>query len=102
MLRLSAAAMYQDIGGDKVCCPAPSPSLPWSADVIKRDGQNILIITNHFMTLSNTTILPSETAEDLKNGLIELTTAIRHPGPIQITTDCSPGFSIQKQKDRQL
>ena len=47
-------------------------------------------------------IIPSEQTKDLKAGLIELTTAIRHPGPITIVTDCAPGFISMAKNDKDL
>ena len=52
---------------------------------------------------SNAIIIKSEQAVDLKEGLIVLTSAMRHPGPISITTDCAPGFqSLARGDDQQL
>ena len=73
------------------------------ADVIKRETQNILIVTDHFSSLQSALIVTSEKAEDLKNGLVILTSTMRYPGPIEITVDNAPGFnSLIQQKDTQL
>ena len=70
--------------------------------MIKRAGQNILIIIDHFTSLITTALIPSEKEEDLKSGLISLTTPIRHPGPITIVTDWAPGFIAAAKSDKQL
>ena len=46
-------------------------------------------------------LLQSEKAEDLKLGLVILTSTLRKPGPISVTVDNSPGFvSLINNKDR--
>ena len=47
-------------------------------------------------------LIPSEKEEDLKSGLITLTTPIRYPGPITIVTDWAPGFISAARNDKQL
>ena len=48
-------------------------------------------------------LIESEKAEDLKQGIISLTTALRKPTPIYVTVDNSPGFiSLIAQKDKDL
>ena len=46
------------------------------ADVIKREGQNILLIIDHFTSMVSSTILKSEKPIDLKSGIIKLTTPV--------------------------
>ena len=73
------------------------------ADVIKRSGQCILLVTDHFSNLSQATVVDSEKAVDLKEGLIKLTTPIWHPGVFEVSTDNAPGFqSLAKDKDNHL
>ena len=72
------------------------------ADVIRRKKQYILLITDNFSTFSSSMMINSEKAEDLKTTLILLTSNIRHPGPIHISTDCAPGFSSLAKGDKQL
>ena len=48
------------------------------------------------------TIVQSEKTQDLKSGIINLTTSIRHPGPISVVTDCAPGFISLGKDDRDL
>jgi hypothetical protein len=73
------------------------------ADVIKRSGQIILVITDHFSSLTNAVLIESEKAEDLKHGLITLTPTMRKPDWICIKVDNAPGFqSLVKAKDKEL
>ena len=47
-------------------------------------------------------IIPSERAQDLKSGIINLTTSVRHPGPITVVTDSAPGFISLAKGDKDL
>ena len=79
------------------------PHRVFHADVIKRQGQLIMLLTDHFSTYTNAKLIDTEQAEDLKRALIDLSSPVRFPGPITVTTDCAPGFnSLVKQKDSQL
>ena len=44
----------------------PQPHRFFHADVIKREGQNILIVIDHFTSMVLSTILQSEKTQDLK------------------------------------
>merc|ERR1712240_561645 len=70
--------------------------------VIKREGQLILLVIDHFTSLVSAALIPSEKAQDLKLGIINLTTAIRHPGPITIVTDSAPGLPSLAKSDKEL
>ena len=59
-----------------------SPHTQFHADMIRRARQNILTVKDHFISYQDATMIKSEKTEDLKNGIIELTSAIRRPGPI--------------------
>ena len=72
-------------------------------DVIKRSSQNILTVKDHFSTYQDAMLIPSEKAEDLKQGIIMLTSGMRHPNMIQVSPDNSPGFqNLTKNKDKDL
>ena len=71
---------------------ANKPQTQFHADVIKRARQNILTIRDHFSSYQDAIFIESEKANDLKDGLILLTSAIRRPNQIFITVDNSPGF----------
>ena len=47
-------------------------------------------------------LVPSEKADDLKAGVILLTSNVRHPGPIMISTDSASGFASLSKGDKQL
>ena len=79
------------------------PHKHFHADVIKRSKQIILTVKDHFSSLQDAMIINSEKAEDLKTGIILLTSTMRKPDVIHITIDNAPGFiSLIKNKDRDL
>ena len=57
---------------------------------------------DHFTSMVSSAIMPSEKADDLNTGLINLTTSLRHPGPITIVTDWAPGFISTSNNDKDL
>ena len=68
------------------------------ADIIRRNGQYIMLLVDAFSNLAQACLTNSEKAEDLKHSLISLSTPVRHPGPITISTDNATGFqSLQKK-----
>ena len=81
---------------------ARHPHRFFHADVIKREGQFILLLTDHFTSLTSSKLIKSEKAEDLRSGIISLTTPVRHPGPIMVTTDAASGFISLAKGDKQL
>ena len=80
----------------------PFPHRYFHADVIKRENQYILLVIDHFTSLVTAALISSEKAQDLKMGIISLTTSIRHPGPITIVTDSAPGFLSLAKSDKDL
>ena len=68
------------------------PQTHFHADIIKRANQNILILVDHFSSFQDATLIDSEKAVDLKEGLISLSSAMRRPGEIFISVDNAPGF----------
>ena len=72
-------------------------------DIIKRAAQNIMTIKDHFSSYQDAILVKSEKSEDLKEGIIVLTSGIRHPNLIFISTDNSPGFQkLTKNLDKDL
>ena len=62
-----------------------------------------MLLIDHFSNFTQASLTSSEKAEDLKRSLITLTTPVRHPGPIVISTDNATGFqSLEKNKDPEL
>ena len=74
------------------------PHSHFHADVIKRASQNILTVKDHFSSYQDAMLIPSEKAEDLKQGIIMLTSGMRHPNMIQVSPDNSPGFQNLTKK----
>ena len=68
------------------------PHLYFHTDIFRRNGQYIMLLMDHFSNLAQAALLDSEKATDLKKGLIDLSTPIRHPGPIKKLTDNATGF----------
>ena len=59
-----------------------------------------MLLVNAFSNLAQACLTNSEKAEDLKYSLISLSTPVRHPGPITISTDNTTGFqSLEKNND---
>ena len=80
-----------------------SPNIHFHADVIRRSKQYILTIRDHFSSFQDAIFIKSEKAEDLRDGLIILTSSIRRPDKIFITVDNSPGFkSLMTREDAGL
>ena len=62
-----------------------------------------MLLVDHFSNLAQAILTASEKASDLKKSLIALTTPVRHPGPITVSTDNAVGFqSLEKNKDSEL
>ena len=79
------------------------PQTHFHADIIKRAQQNILTVKDHFSSFQDATIIESEKAIDLKNGLISLTSSMRRPAEVFISVDNSPGFkTLMSNSDEDL
>ena len=62
-----------------------------------------MLLVDHFSNLAQVILESSEKVEDLKKTLITLSTPVRHPGPIVISTDNATGFqSLKRNKDPEL
>ena len=71
-------------------------------DVIRRAKQFILLLVDHFSNFQTAKLIPSEKAEDLKEGLIVLSEGMRHPGPITVKGDNAKGLESLQKKDQDL
>ena len=79
------------------------PHSHFHVDVIRRAKQFILTIRDHFSSFQDAILINSEKADDLKDGLLTLITALRKPSTVYITVDNSPGFkSLITTKDQTL
>ena len=80
--------------------PVSQPLHPgelFNADIIQRSAQNILVARDLFSCLTVTTIVPSQSAEDIKDGIIAIIQPVRKPGPVLIRMDNAPGnISLKK------
>ena len=72
------------------------------ADVIKRARQKILLLVDHFSSFQAAKLIPSETANDLKDGLLVLIGALRRPGKVVVKTDNAKGFESLSKHDPDL
>ena len=61
-----------------------------------------MILIDHFISIVSSPILQSEKTQDLKSGIISLTTPLRHPVPISVVTDWAPGFISLAKDDKDL
>ena len=62
-----------------------------------------MLLVNHFSNLAQACLAVSEKAGDLKQSLISLTTPVRHPGPITVSTDNATRFrSLEKTNNTEL
>ena len=62
-----------------------------------------MLLVDHFSNLAQACLTNSGRAEDLKQSLISLSTPVRHPGLIIISTDNATGFqSLEKTNDPEL
>ena len=79
------------------------PHTYFHADVIKRAGQNIFLLVDHFSSAQSSIMVPSEKAADLKQALLILLQSMRKPGWIEVNVDNAKGFeSLVKQQDSDL
>ena len=82
---------------------ATKPHTHFHVDIIKRASQNILTIKDHFSSYQDAVLVKSEKAEELKEGIVILTSGIRNPNVIFISPDNSPGFQkLIKNQDKDL
>ena len=76
--------------------PTSNPNHPgkiFNIDVMKRNYQKVMVCRDLFSSYTTTSIIKTEQAQCLLNGIIECVTTIRHSGPIIIRTDSAPGFN---------
>ena len=93
----------KEVIADETRTQVDHPHSHFHADVIRRAKQNILTLKDHFTSFQDAIFVKSEKAEDLRDGLIALITAVRKPSKVFITVDKSPGFnSLITSKDQTL
>ena len=78
-----------------------SIGIQFSADVLRRSGQKILLVRDIFSSFTVGLIVPNERADALGEGLLQATTDLKHPTGSLIRVDDAPGF-IALQTDNVL
>ena len=81
---------------------ASCPGTFFVIDVMNRAKQSIIVCRDAFSDFVTTSILKSEKVEDLKEGLVAVTSAVRKNAFITIKTDNAPGFKSMHSKDQDL
>ena len=80
-----------------------SPGTHFHADVIKRQGQCIFTIRDHFSSLSAAKIVKNETHQELKKAIIETVIPLKLFGKCEIKVDNATGFiPLLQNKDPDL
>ena len=57
------------------------PHRAFHTDIIKRQGQLIMLLTDYFSTFTSAKLINSKQAQDRKAALIDLSSPVRYPGP---------------------
>ena len=82
------------------CTPVEHPGQYFHADVIRRAKQKILIVRDQFSSLTAATLVATEQADDLKEGIILLTSTLRIAPQITVRVDAATAFqSLAKNSD---
>ena len=82
---------------------SPGPGVVFVSDVMRRAKQFIFVTRDSFSDFVSTTLIKSESAEDLKQGLILTTSTVRRKSVITVRVDNAPGFvSLKKSADKDL
>ncbi len=80
-----------------------APGTHFHADVIKRQGQCIFTIRDHFSSLSAAKIIKNETHQELKKAIIETVIPLKLFGKCQVRVDNATGFiPLLQNKDPDL
>ena len=80
-----------------------SPGENFVSDVMKRSKQLILVTRDAFSDFVTTSFIPSEKAQDLKEGLIATTNPVRKWSALSVRVDSAPGFlSLENSNDKDL
>ena len=85
--------------------PAATIGSKFSADVIKRNSQIILLLREDISSYTDATLIPNETADSLRNGLVLLSSRMRSPmsPPAIVRTDPASALrSLSNNKALQI
>ena len=81
----------------------PSPCVNFVSDVMRRAKQFIFVTRDSFSDFIASSFIKSESAKDLKEGLIQTTSTVRRNSSISVRVDQAPGFvSLKKSNDKDL
>ena len=75
------------------------PHTVFHIDVIKRAKQNILLLVDNFSSFQTATLIESETAMAMKEGMVRLLEGVRRPGWVTVRADNAKGFESLAKKD---
>ena len=78
-----------------------SIGIQFSADVLRRSGQKILLVRGIFSSFTVGLIVSNERADALREGLLQATTDLKHPTGSLIRVDDAPGL-VALQTDNVL
>ena len=79
---------------------AKQPGTHFGIDVLRRAKQKIMVCTDQFSSFVTATFISDESAASLREGIIQTTQTLRHPGQIQVR-GFSPRFQIPASIKRQ-
>ena len=79
------------------------PGSHMNIDIVRRASQNILVNCDLFSGYTTVMLLTSEKTEDMVEGILALTTPIRHSNKIVVRVDCAPALkSLAKNTNEEL
>ena len=73
----------------------------FSADVIRRENQKIILLLDIFSSFKMGMLIPNEQSDTLQQSLIQLASNLKHPDGCVVKVDSAPGFKALKD-DRVL
>ena len=76
-----------------------SPGTFFVSDVLRRSKQFIMVTRDAFSDFVTSSIIKSERAEDLKEGIIATTSTVRRQSAIVVRVDSAPGFQSLTSKN---
>ena len=77
--------------------PPDHPGTHFNIDVMKRNKQLILVCTDIFSKYVTAVLIPSETSEDLADGIVRVVSPIRRSKDILVKSDAHPSLKSLKQ-----
>ena len=78
------------------------PGTVMNIDILKREGQLVLVNVDLFSSFVTTCFIPSEIASDLAHSVIQATTPIRNSPTLLVRVDKAPGFASLAKSSNSL